>query len=498
MTILLNNFNYLKQKFFNWFNMALKPVIFLLFFFLSGVCISQTENKVWSLEECINYALDNNIQIKQQLLNIDLNEKELLQNKLNMLPSLNAYASHGYNWGQRVDLYTNTFATDRVRSNNFYIQSTFSLFNGFQKLNTLKQNQLNLLATKYDTDKFMDDISISIATYYLQTLFYMEYIEITKSQLDITNQQVERTKKLVEAGTLARGDLLTIEAQQATEELSVIEAENQLTLSYLTLAQLLDFPSAEGFEIEKPDFQIPDTKPILTGPNEIYKHALITQPDIKSAETKVESSEKGLNIVKGSQSPDLYVSGSWGTGYSGADKLGIDPVTDYPQIGVTQNGEAVYSISEYTVYDRYETKNFSDQLNDNRNHTVTLNLSIPIFNGWQTRTAISKAKISIESAQYDLKNTKLNLYKTIQQAYTDAKAALNKHAASVKKVEATQEAFKYSQQKFDVGLLNSVDYNETKKEMSNAQSELLQNKYDFIFKSTVLNIYMGKPLTLKK
>jgi len=474
----------------------MKRVIFLFVVFLPGLLMAQTDG-IWSLEDCVNYALTNNVDIKQQMLNIEMVEADVLQSKLDVLPDFNGYVSHGYNWGRTIDRFSNEFATSRVRSNNLYLSSSVILFNGLQKFNYIKKTELDMLATKYNVDKFMDDVSISIATYYLQILYNRELLSIAEAQLDISLQQVERTKKLVDAGTLAKGDLLLIESQAATEELNVVNVQNSLDISYLELTQLLDLPSPVGFEIEVPDLsgiEVPDAP---MSPEQIYEIALGTQPDVKSAELNLESSEKSLAIARGMISPNLYLSASWGTGYSGLNQYGVNPIIiANPLIGTTEGGESVYSIQDYETYESYETVSWADQLNDNSNESVMLNLNIPIFNGWMVRTNISKAKIGIDNAQYSLELVKLRLRKIIQQAYADAVAAVKSYDASEKKVAATDEAFKYAEQKFNVGMINSVEYNESKKDLTLAQAQLLQAKYDFIFKTTVLDFYMGKPLTL--
>ncbi|RLD51227.1 MAG: hypothetical protein DRJ05_18660, partial [Bacteroidetes bacterium] len=224
--------------------------------------------------------------------------------------------------------------------------------------------------------------------------------------------------------------------------------------------------------------------------------ALDLRPEIKSAAVKVESSERDLSIARGLLYPRLSLSGSWGSGYSGANQIGKDPFTTSVPFAYTASNETVFI--DQQGYQSYSAKPFSDQLNDNMNESVGLNLNIPIFNGWRSRSSVAQAKIGIANANLDLQLIKNNMYKTIQQAYNDASSALNKHKASVKKVEATSESFKYSEQKFNVGLINSVDYNNAKKESNNALSELVQSKYDFVFRMTVIDFYLGKPLTLKR
>jgi outer membrane protein len=471
-------------------------VFLLAFLFLAFTGKSQTEKK-WTLEECINYALEHNINIKKQLLNIEYQDEALLQSKLGMLPNINGYASHGYNWGQRIDPFTNEFASNRVRSNNFNLSADLNLFAGLQQTNTIKRNLLNKEAAQYDAEAYKDEISISVATAYLQVLYNKEFVQIAKDQLDISNQQVDRTKKLVDAGTLAKGDLLTIQAQAASEQLSVVDAENNLSIALLTLTQLLELPSTQGFDIEIPELGLIEAPENVMSPEDIYSTAVENRPEIKGAETRVESSKRSLGIARGSYYPSLSLSGSWGSGYSGANKIGTDPFTQQIPIGYTEISHETV-IAERTAYQSYNAKAFGDQLSENRNESVSLSLRIPIFNGWRSRSSVAQAKIGMENANLDLQLKKNNLYKVIQQAYNDAASALNKHKASQLKVGATKENFTYSEKKYSVGLINSMDYNNAKKEYNRALSEQIQAKYEFVFKMTVIDFYLGKPLTLTR
>jgi outer membrane protein len=472
-------------------------LLILLLAFASMKLSAQESQEQWSLEDCINYALDNNIDIKKQLLAVKMQEEDHLQSKLNLLPNLNAGGNHVYNWGQTVDRYTNTFATNRVQSNNFYLSTNFTLFSGLQKFNTMKQNELNVEASQYDLDYMMDDISVAVSGYYLDILFNEELLEVAVRQLEVTQQQVDRMQKMVEAGTLAKGDLLNIQAQEATEQLQVVELENALQISYLNLMQLIDYPVSEDFVIEKPELKSIEAPSISISSDEIYNVALQKRPEIKSAELRVESAEKDISIARSYLSPVLSLTGTWATGYSGlqSEPTG-DPVivpTETP-IGFTASEELVYG---YDIqFPGFETVAWDEQIRDNNNRSVGLTLQIPIFNGWQVRNAINKAKIARQEADYNLKQTQLELNKTIQQAYADAVAALNNYNAAEEKVEAQQEAFKYAEQRFDVGLLNSVEYNDTKQELTRAESELLQAKYNYIFTTTILDFYMGKPLSI--
>ncbi len=469
----------------------------LLSGFISGGLLAQ---QVWTLEQCISHALENNLQIKQSQLMVESARADLLQSKLDLLPGVTGNASHAYNYGQTVDRYTNQFATSRVQSNNFYLQSGITLFNGFQKMNQIRQNQLNLMASEKDAEKYMNDISLNIATFYLQVLFYKELVTIRANQLDITRQQVERMQKLVDAGAMAVGDLYMVEAQLAGEESNLVSAENSLDVSLLTLAQLLDLPSADGFDIETPALFIEGDPELGAGPEAIYSHAVAAMPEIKAAEYRLEGVEKQLSRARGMYYPSIALSGSWGTGYSGARQQ-IDKIlpADPAYIGFARTAEGedlkVYAFNSEYVYKKTP---WSDQIKDNNNQTIGLYLTLPIFSGWQTRTMVGKSKIALENSRLDLELQRMALRKTIQQAWADARASLKNYYASEKKLAATKESFRYAEQKFSVGVMNSVDYNNAKKEMTNAESEVLQSKFDYIFKTTVLDFYMGKPLSLKR
>ncbi len=474
-----------------------KLILFLFIFFVFAK--SPAQQTQWTLEKCIEYALDHNLEIKQYILQNQNNQELLQQSKLNLLPNLNGGANHGYNWGQTVDRYTNAFATTRVQTNNFYVGTQLTLWDGLQKINQIRQNKAELDAGKYDLDKLMDDISLSVATAYLQMLFYNEAVKTAEAQVDITQQQVDRLRKMVTAGATAVGDLYNIEAQLATERVALIDAQNNMEISKLTLVQLLDLPSVDGFQIEIPNLELNQAS-VSESSDQVYNFAVSTQPIIKSSELKVKSSEYALAMARGGQSPSLTFGASIGTGYSGAAQMVQSINQMETPIGYTKDAsgnpqDIVYYQAEVPSY---IPKPFKDQISDNVNKSATFTLNIPIFNGWATRTQINRAKIGVESAKLTLDQNKLQLRKIIQQAHADAVAALNKYQAAQVGVDASKESFHYSEQKFNVGLMNSVDYNNSKKDYEKALSDLLRAKYDFIFKTTVLDFYMGKPITLKR
>ncbi|MBE0641270.1 MAG: TolC family protein [Bacteroidales bacterium] len=475
-----------------------KRILFGFFLFIAGSCLLQAqEKKVWSLEDCIAYAMENNIQVKKQGLAVNLAEQNLLESRASMLPSLNGNASHGYNWGRTIDRFTNTFATERVQFNNFYLSSGVYVFNGFRMLNTVRKSQLDLGAARYDVDKMRDDIALSIAMAYLNILFSEEQLTNIRGQAGITRQQTERTRKLVDAGSLAKGALLTLEAQYAQEEKQVVDAENLVAMNYLTLTQMLDLQDVGEFRILKPAMDLEGSLLPSESAEAIYTYALEHQPAVKAAELRLESADRDLMIARGLQSPSLAVQGSWGTGYSGASQQLKDfTINGIDTVGYTIEPTPI-PVGVPSLSYNYEKIPFRDQIDQNNNTTLGLYLTIPIFNGFQARTAMGKARLGIMNAEYDLQLQRNQLYKDIQQSHADAVASFRRWKAANTSRNALNESFGYSEQRFNVGMVTSVEYNDAKNKLAQAESEVLQAKYEHIFRKTILDYYLGKPNTLK-
>ena len=455
-----------------------KILLFIITFFLASLGSIHPQEKVWSLEECVKYAIDNNIQIKQQVLQTHLQENSLEQSKFTLLPTLNGQASHNYSFNRTLDQTTYQYVDQNGQSNQFYIGGSLNLFNGLQNYNTIRKNKYQLLASELDLQSIKDNISLSIALAYLQILLNNELVTTTGNQLQITNQQIDRTKKMFDAGSVAKGSLLQIEAQAASEELQLINLKNQLDISYLNLTQMLELQSPEGFKVLIPEISI-DTNIAITGSvNDIFTQAQGLRPEIKSAELNLTVSELDLKIARGGRSPRLSMNHSVGTMYSNIRQkiIGIDPVSG-------------------PVYGEYP---FSEQFNDNMNYGVGFSLTLPILNGWQVNTNISNSRLNIENSRYTLENEKKQLYKNIQQSYADAVAALKKYSASMKALTSMEESFRYTEQKFNVGMVTPVDYNAAKTQLLNTQSDMAQAKYEFIFKTKVLDFYKGLPLNLNQ
>ena len=450
-------------------------IFLIIVFFVVRLSATGQSNK-WSLDACIQYAIGHNIQIKQQALNTKLNETALKQSKLSRLPNLNAGTNYSFSTGRVLDMTTYRFTNNSVNYMGTNVGTNVNLFNGLKTNNTIKQNKYRLMASMAELDRVKNNISMNIALAYLQILLDKELLTVAQEQVGITKQQIDHTRKLVDAGSLPMGNLLEIEAQEASEEMQVVSNSNALDIAYLNLTQILDLDSVGGFDIMVPEIENPDSNFVIPKVADVFADALNIMPQIKSAGYQLKSSELALKIAKGSRSPRLNLSGSFNTSFSDNRKkvLGVDPV------GVI-------------IYGEYP---FLDQLGDNRNWGIGLGLSIPIFNNWQVEQGVSNAKINIENAQLQLQNEKNQLYKEIQQAYADARAALKKYLATKKTVSSMRESFRYTSQKFNVGLVTSVDYNTAKNQLAKARSDMLGAKYEFIFKVNVLNFYRGKPFDL--
>jgi len=431
--------------------------------FLAGTGTSRAQ-KVWTLEECIQYALDHNITIKRQELAADVSSNNAFQAKMNLLPGIGAGFNHSFNFGRTVDPTTYDFVEQNYQSQSMGVGGNMTLFHGLQNINNMKRQQFNLMAKLAQVEKAKNDVTLNIATAYLQILFSQEILEVAKAQLEVTRLQVEKMRKLVEVGNKAMGDLLQIQAQEASDRLEVINASNNLKIAYLTLTQLLDLDSAEGFEIAKPVTAQIDEALVAPEVEEIYTVAEKEMPQIRMAEYMVKAAQKDLAIARGARFPD---------------------VTLQSQV--------------YTYYSELQTQYYSyeQQLRNNMSKTIQFGINIPLFSRYATQRDISNAKIARNDAELQLREARLDLYKTIQQAHADAVAALEKYRSAAEAVKANEEAFKYTEQKFGVGLVSAVEYNEGKKNLTKARADLLQAKYEFIFKTKILAFYMGNKIELK-
>lgn len=441
---------------------------------VSAVSIQTVQaQEEWTLERCISYAIENNIQLKQSALQVESSKYDKSQSLAQMFPNLNASTGFNTNFGRNIDPGTNQFVNEEVSSNNFRVGSNATLFNGLRLLNTFKKSQLDLLAAEYDLQGLSNDISMNIATAFMQVMFNEELLYVAQEQVTISTEQLERTRKLVDAGSIPEGNLFDVEAQLASNELQVINAENALSAAVLTLKQLLNLPASETFRIKRPEVDVPidglGGKTVGT----VYDHALNNWPQIKSRETNLESARKSEKIAFATYTPTLSANASISTFYSSAFE-DIDFV----------NGEVVRTPIQY-----------GDQLDRNLSESIGISLSIPIFNGLSSRTSVKQARLGRINAELQLQDQKNQLYASVQQAYNDATASKRQFDASDKSLKATERAFEYAEKRYEVGMMNSLEFNTASNNLARVQSELLRAKYDYIFKMKVLDFYQGKPIT---
>jgi outer membrane protein len=477
----------------------LRKTLLLIIASFSAIC-SQAQGE-WTLQQCIDHAFQQNIQIRQGELNMQNSEVNRMQTRASTLPAVNGSFSHGYNWGQTIDPFTNQFATERIRSNSLGVNASLLLFNGFQQMNSINQAEIDLDARTQDLERIKNDVALNVANAFLNVLFTQEFEKIARSNFDNTNQQVERIRKLVDAGSVARGTLFDMEAQLASDEASVIAAENNVILAYLNLTQLLQIPSneAKSFKISAPDLSNMDDVQLVANPDVVAQAALNSFPQIKSAELDVMSAHKSLSIAQGTRSPRFSVSFSYGTGYSGANQIATDSLNlGYLPIGqVSGTGELVNTLNEQIFPSTFKTKSFGDQLSDNINRSLFFTMSIPIFNGFSSKASVQRAQIGIKNAELNLENTKNQLDQSVQRAYTDALAALRNYKASEKSVTAAQEAMDYAKVRYEAGAINAVDYTASRVRLDNSRADLIRNKFDYLFKTKVVDFYLGKPITFR-
>jgi len=445
-------------------------IIFIVFLSIVSSINSNAQLKeFWSLEKSINYAIENNIQIKRQELQSEIASKDFNQSYFNFTPTLNVGLEHSISAGRALNYDLYRWENQQQTFGSLGVRSELTLFNGLQNLNTVAQRKYSFLSSQADLEKTKNDITLLIMNYYLQVLFDEELLEVSKNQYEVTLLQVEKTKKMVDVGNIAMGQLYEIQAQAASEKLIYTVKANTLQLSVLDLAQLLDLDSIGNFAVLHPEnlnvesFLLPATF------NDALANALQNMPEIRSSEYKVKSSEKNLSVQQGERSPEVYLSGVYYSQYQNGSFNPNDSTFVYPMI---------------------------DQLKDKRYSQITLGVSIPIFNRYLTQTSISKAKISLEDSKLFLEQQKQALFKKIQQAHTDALGAFAKYQSALEAVKSNQEAFNYSRQKYEVGLVNAVDFSVAKNSYSKARSDLAQAKYEYIFKVKILDFYSGKAIAL--
>jgi outer membrane protein len=467
--------------------------ILFVFFVLSATSYAQS---AWSLQQCIDYALTNNLSVKQSELSVEMNKVDVNQNAAALFPSLNGYANQNYYFGRSIDPYTNLYTNNQVSSNSFSLSSSMSLFEGFTLVNQLKQSKLNYMSSKMDLQKVKNDMALNVATVYLQVLYNKELLAVTDDQFKATQVQRNRTQRMEELGSMSKGNLLDMESQLAADEVRLITAQAAYDQSILSLKQLLELDTVKDFSIIVPELSVPKMDAAYGNSDAIYQTALMNQPDIKSYEYKLGSAEKGVSIAKGGMFPRLSIGGNVSTTYSTSSRQvkNYTTLNEIAPTGFTSQGDTVYTIYDQQI-PNFEDIPFKDQWNNNLNKAIGFTLNVPIFNGWTTTSNIRRAKINLRQTQLGFEQTKKSMYKSIELAVSDATSAYQKFISGEKNVSAQEQSMNFNQQRYDVGLISTYDFLIAKNNYARAKSDLLQAKFDYIFRLKVLDFYMGKPLS---
>ena len=440
-------------------------LIFLTLLIWGGFAAGQT--RPWTFRQCIDTALKRNITVNQVQLVNETNKINLEQVKANKIPSFNASASEGLSVGTTINPTTNQYVTQAYHSTRFGINGNWTIFAGLQNANTIRQNMLNVQSGQLDVDKAKNDVILSITTGYLQVLFCKEILETAKNQASVTAAQVDRTGKMYNAGKSPESDLLQIKSQLATDNLAVITAENQLDMAKVTLMQLMYIPISPDFDVEVPAMTEPGGLIAQTN-DEIYKNALQVRPEIASAAIQTSSAKLGIRISDGARWPSLNLGANTSTNYASSRTKGtaVNP-ENYP---------------------------FYQQIWDNLGQSFTLGLSIPIYSNRSIKSRIDRAKITAMNAQLNEQQVQTQLRKSIEQIFVDLKGASKKYDATMEQLAAVSSVYTNSEKKFNVGVMSATDFLIQKNNYTQALSNLIQAKYDYIFKEKILDFYQGKAI----
>lgn len=453
--------------------------------------------EVVTLQRAIDLALERNLTIKQAQFSEALSEENLKQSKYNLLPNLTAGPQASLNFGRNIDPSTNQFINQRISALSGNMSSQVTLFQGGQLRNQIIENRLLLNADRSYTAKIKNDLVLNVVTQYLLVLTNQDLVTAAKQQIDVAKITVDRAQKNFDVGNQTLADLAQAKAQQSTAELNYTTAENQLELSILTLKQYMEMPPATNIVFEKPDISKFKNLSTVFNPEDVLKTALAVNPDVSLAEARQKAAAQDIKVARGNYYPSIVLFGQLGTNYSDARKLvsGVTPSGRMDTVGfVGGNMATPVTVPGFNpVYSNYP---FFRQIGDNFNQSVGISLQIPIFNRFSARTSVRKAKITNENALVTAQLARNNLSKIIYQAVWDVQAANKKYQSSLQTYTANKEAFNVIQQRYNVGLVNSLDYNTSLTNLNKSQFDLIQAQYELVFRSKVIDYYLGNPITL--
>lgn len=439
---------------------------------LSGLSL-QAQEKKWTLRECVEHAIKNNITIQQTELDAQLASIDKKDAFGNFLPSFNASASHNWNIGLNFNPITNLAETQTFQNTGIGMNMNVDIYKGLQNQNRLSRSRLSIIASQYQLTKIKDDVSLNVANAFLQILFNKENLKVQKEQLLNNQKQQQRSQELVNAGSVPRGDLFDMKATVATSQQSVVTAENTLLISKLSLAQLLQLEDFQNFDIADDSYEVTESQTMLQTPNSIFEKAKEQRVELKIARTNLEIAEKDIKIAKGGFQPTLQGYYSFSARATDGDRVTTDAAGN-----LTLRGPAP----------------IFDQFSDSKGHSFGFQLNIPILNGFSVRNNVERSKVALERSKINFKQQELDLERNVFTAFTDAKGALNAYESAVVALEARTEAYNYAKERFAVGLMNAFDLNQSQTLFANAQSDVLRTKYDYIFRVKVVEFYFGIPI----
>lgn len=441
-----------------------KKIALLLFALI--LCCPLPAQEKWSLSRCIGYAVENNIQVKQKKLEKENSEIRLHTARMSRLPDLTGSAGQDFYFG-RSPSRTGVYEDQSQSSTSFRVSSSVPVFTGFKISSEIGSARFDLKASVEELNKIREDVALNVTSYYLQALFSKEILHVMQNQLELSRLQLKKTEKMVESGKSSEASLYESRALVANDEMNVTQAENDLSLSLVDLSQLLNLEKAEGFNVQEPDIESVTLQQTaaLVAPADAFRYSVENRPSIKSAAYTLESSRYGLKKARSGYYPVLSFGASYGTSHYYAYK-----------------GNA-------------ENMLFAEQMRNNGSETLGFTLSVPLFNRFATRNGVKQARLQISMQELALDNARQKLYKEIEQAYYKAIAAHKKFISSGKSVDAARISFEYEQKKYDAGKSTVFEYSDAKTKYEKSLSEQVQARYDFLFRSKVLDFYNGKPLS---
>ncbi|PKQ66563.1 TolC family protein [Raineya orbicola] len=474
-----------------------------LFLICSITSFSVFAQERWSLQKCVNYAIENNISIKQRQLQVESSTENLQQSRESRFaPQLSASLSQAMRTGRSIDPFTNQFVTQNVFSTNISLNGSIVLFNGFGTINTIKQNETTLKANQLDVEQAKRDISLNVANAYLQLLLAQELEQASLAQVEITKNQLERTEKLFKAGSVAEVQVLNLKSQLANDEVNVITARNQVSLARLNLLQQMNMPATQNIEIEKVEVATLINEYANKNPQEIYDTAEKNQYNIQSADLRIESLKYNEAVARSALYPTLTLGVGINSAYSSAAPSELfrpDGTSTLVQVPIGYVGgsfDTVYTIRAIPN-GKIEPNRFFNQMDFNRSSFIVLNLNIPLYSQGRTRNSITQSRIQQKNQKYQADLLRQQLRQAIEQAYNDMKLAQSNFEARQKQVEALELNFKAVESRFNAGASNAVDYNLAKLNLDQAKAQLIRTKYEYLFRIKVLDFYMNKPIELR-